>query len=415
MRYCLLVLSIVFLGCASQSNDGALASIQLIDRNDVTETISNDQRLRLMQENDFSLPQPYKKVSRTYKKTAQGKTPGHITTYHSNGELCQSLETLDGRAYGRYQEFFPSGKVRLDATVIEGPGDISPSAQNEWLFDGISHAWDDSGHLIAEIPYVKGYLEGIALYYMPNGKVHRSVTYASGKRHGATSLYNNEGQLIGSATYKLGVAHGRHHFIGTATEPASQERYDAGALIEATYFDLDGRCITEIRHGDGQKAHFEKGKLRQLTTYQNGQPEGKVEIFRTDGSLESMHILINGKKHGQEWLYHDCGKQTKMLLTWYEDEIHGPTKTWYADGSLQSEREMSHNKRHGHGFAWYLDGSLMLIEDYNQGKLVKGSYLKKGISEPVSTVADGNGTVTLHDADGIHLQSIIYKQGNPVE
>ncbi|MCB1118131.1 MAG: hypothetical protein KDK50_06095 [Chlamydiia bacterium] len=416
MKPLFILTTLLLFGCSTKTSDTlTLSSIQIIDRNEISETISNDQRLKLMEQNDFFSPQPYKKVTRTYRKNTFGKTPGHITTYHPNGQLYQSLETLDGRAYGRYREYFPSGNLRLDACIIEGVGDTSQSAQDDWLFDGLSRAWDDEGHLIAEIPYVKGYLDGLALYFMPNGKVHRSAPYSKGKQHGTTSLYDSEGQLIGSQAFVEGLAHGRHHFVGNAFEPANREQYDQGALMEATYFDLDGRIVAQIRNGNGQKALFEKGKLRTTITYQNGLPEGEVQVFRSDGSLESKHILVDGKKHGEEWLYFDTPDKPKMLITWYQDEIHGTVKTWYEDGSIQNEREMSHNKRHGHSFAWYEDGSLMLIENYNQGKLVKGSYLKRGVKEAISTVTDGNGTATLHDANGIHLQSIIYKQGHPVE
>lgn len=414
--YSIIITTCLLFGCVSKTDDTlTLTSIQLIDRNEISETISSDQRLKLMEQNDFFSPQPYKKVTRTYKKNTFGKTPGHITTYHPNGQLYQSLETLDGRAYGRYREYFPSGNLHLDACIIEGVGDTSQPAQDDWLFDGQSCAWDDEGHLIAEIPYVKGYLDGIALYYMPNGKVHRSASYSQGNLHGTTSLYDGEGQLIGSETYLNGEAHGRHHFVGNTSEPANRQQYDHGKLMEATYFDLDGHIVAQVRNGNGQKALFKRGKLRSTINHQNGLPEGEVKIFRPDGSLESIHTLVDGKKHGEEWLYFDTPDKPKMLINWYGDEIHGTVKTWYLDGSVQNEREMSHNKRHGHSFAWYADGSLMLIENYDQGKLIKGSYLKRGVKEAISTVTDGNGTATLHDASGIHLQSIIYKQGHPVE
>ncbi|MBA2727695.1 MAG: hypothetical protein H0U49_05930, partial [Parachlamydiaceae bacterium] len=63
--------------------------------------------------------------------------------------------------------------------------------------------------------------------------------------------------------------------------------------------------------------------------------------------------------------------------------------------------------------AWYADGNMMLIEEYDHDKLLKGEYYKKGDRFPVSTVLDGKGIVTFFDADGILLKKVNYRNGKP--
>ncbi|HPE84807.1 MAG TPA: hypothetical protein PLO43_01335 [Chlamydiales bacterium] len=410
------ILSIVFLmGCSHHSNsENTISSIHIIDRNGFTETISSEERILRLQKNDYLAPQPYKKVTRTLKKNALGKIPSLLTTYHPNGQLWQYLEVLDGRALGVYHEFFPTGQKRLEAYVIEGEGDLSPSAQDDWIFDGKNLAWNEQGNLIAEISYRKGFLDGLSTYYHANGQIKRTVPYSSGKIEGTISHYDDKGNSVGIESFEKGQLHGITQFQGNGLCPPYREKYLQGKLIEGTYFDLSGQCIAEIRGGNGEKTIFENGTLAKKIEYKNGDPNGRIQLFSPEKILLSEHHIIDGKKHGEEWIY-QADHQPKMLISWYNDEIHGTVKTWFANGLMESQREICHNLRHGHSFAWYADGSMMLHENYENGLLSKGSYMKKGGTDPVSTVKNGQGVATLHDADGFFLKKIEYKDGRPVE
>ena len=76
---------------------------------------------------------------------------------------------------------------------------------------------------------------------------------------------------------------------------------------------------------------------------------------------------------------------------------------------------MYENKKNGLCTVWYKDSSIMLVEEYENNRLVKGTYYKKNDSLPVSTVNNGSGTVTLYDSDGNFLKSIKYLKGVPQE
>src|SRR3989339_1387660 len=95
------ILCILLSSCASRSQsskDPTLVSIQVIDRNGFSETISTKDRLARYETTDFSQPQPYQKVLRVFSKNEEGKNPSIITSYHSNGHLWQYLEISNGRA-----------------------------------------------------------------------------------------------------------------------------------------------------------------------------------------------------------------------------------------------------------------------------------------------------------------------------
>ena len=145
-------------------------------------------------------------------------------------------------------------------------------------------------------------------------------------------------------------------------------------------------------------------------------------LYREEGSLEAKYLLRNGKKEGQEWNYYYPSNQEEwknpqpmLCIDWVDDEIHGIVRTWYVNGKLESEKEMNHNKKQGISIAWYRDGSVMLIEEYENDLLVSGKYLKKGEENPLSRVVGGSGIVTLFGPDGDFLRKIEYRKGKPSE
>lgn len=422
MRYLYLFLIIGTLsGCASRQNiyRNQISTIQLVDRNGFKETISSPERLKCYQNTDFFTPQPYEKVMRVYARNMQGKTPSKLTTYHSNGEVWQYLEVVNGRAYGTYREWHDNGQLRLELTVIEGVGDLSEEAQLSWVFDGYSYAMDERGHKLAEIYYERGKLQGPALYFYPNGKIKKTIPYEGNMIDGDILYYNPEGVLIGKTPYVRGERHGLAIFKGDEEQPPYSEEYQNNLLFEATYHDFSGKIIANINKGDGKCPLFEQGKLLNVMEYKWGRPEGEMQKFDERGRLESLCHMKDGVKYGEEWIYYPSCEgeklQAKLYLQWNNGVIQGISRSWYPNGVLESEREMYNNCKHGISSAWYPDGSLMLIEEYENDQLYSGTYMKKGSLSPVSLVTKGEGVATIYDTEGVFSKRISYKKGRPVD
>lgn len=103
----------------------------------------------------------------------------------------------------------------------------------------------------------------------------------------------------------------------------------------------------------------------------------------------------------------------RLSLNWYEGKIQGLVKTWYDNGAIESQKEMANNQKNGVLTAWYRDGNIMMIEEYDNNKLVRGDYFRKGDKTPVSQLIQGKGTVTIFDAEGHFVQKIPYAYGKP--
>ncbi len=417
----LLLLSV---GCSYQSNQNgepALVSIQIQDRNGMTETISQPDRLDAYGHADFLSSQPYKKVLRVYKQ--EGKLAGKITTYHPNGLPWQYLEALDMRAFGPYKEWHSNGQLKIEATVIGGTADVGAGAQKNWLFDGRAQIWDEVGRLQAQIFYSKGAMEGPTLHFYPTGQIQRKMIYAQNELEGIVTEYYPDGEIEATTQYKRGVKNGASYGYWTAKQVRYVENYQNGLLLDGQYYFSDGTLTSEVRAGSGYQALFNKTILEKMVEHRRGKAEGVVKIYFPNGDLKTIYQVKNGHKQGEEIEYYARDERDepgdhhlpKISIPWDRDMISGIVKTWYNTGKLQSQRELSRNKRAGTSLGWYQDGGLMYMEEYEEDKLTRGQYHKKNLKDPISTIVNGNGFATLYDEVGVLLRKVQYIKGKPVD
>ncbi len=400
-------------GCYQTSDPESIVAIQIQDRNNLTETISAHERLEAYTNTDFLASQPYKKVLRIYRK--EGKSHSKITTYHPNGIIWQYLEAEELRAHGAYLEWHPNGQKKVEATVIGGTADVSQGAQQDWLFDGISKVWNEKGHLIAKIPYENGSLENKSVYFFPNGNIEKELSYHNHMLDGSATEYYQTGTLRSKTSYKAGDKHGVSLGYFQNGQIAREESYMDDLLLNASYYDLNGTLLSQVEDGAGFRALFEGDSLSFLVQIQQGFAQGGVKQFSAKGDLLSTYHIKNGKKSGTETVYYSpseaTGTLTKLSIDWEEGNIHGSVKTWYKNGQMQSQRDFCRNKKMGPSLSWYRNGSLMLVEEYEEDTLVKGQYYKKNAIDTVSSVIRGTGVAHLYDEDGIFLRKISYVKG----
>ena len=351
-------------------------------------------------------------------RSPQGNIPACITSYHQNGQIKQYLEVVNSRAFGKYQEWHPNGKMRISAQVIEGTADLADGSEKTWLFDDCCQVWNEQGGMEASIPYVKGKLDGVSIYYHGNGNVWKRIPYIQGKLDGVVEIYRNDGALLQRVAYSNGIKEGDSVRYWDEGKVAAQEVYCEGLLATGFYYDDSGTCVATIEEGKGLRAIFSKDFICQMQEYHNGVLDGIVQSLDRFGRINNYYHVKDGCKHGEEMCFYDAGRlqkvlPPKLLINWYEGKVQGLCKSWYSNGIQESQKEMSNNKKNGHHSAWYRDGSLMMIEEYEQDRLTRGEYYNRGEKWPVSVIDDGKGTATLFDSDGNFKQKIEYRHGKP--
>ncbi|WP_068467580.1 toxin-antitoxin system YwqK family antitoxin [Candidatus Protochlamydia phocaeensis] len=394
-----------------------LTSIHIIDRNGFAETISNKDRLDQFQNVDFLKSQPYQKVLRIYARDSKGNIRSVVTTYYPNGNPKQFLEILNARANGNYYEWHENGVMSLSTRIIGGSPDVTTAAEKTWLFDGPSYAWDEDGKPAAEIFYSQGSLEGLSIYYHPCGQIWKRIPFCKNQIDGTVEIYKTNGEILQQISYSQGQKQGPAYRYWDMQHLASQEEYCQGKLTNGQYYDKQGNLIAEVKQGCGYRAVFGKDCVQELQSLQDGCLEGEVKVFNSLGQLKRIYHIKEGIKHGEEVEYYErsssSAPQPKLSFYWYEGKIQGLVRTWYPNGVVESQKEMANNARNGVLTAWYRDGSLMMIEEYEKDQLIRGDYFRKGEKIPVSQVIQGKGTVTVFDADGHFVQKISYANGKP--
>jgi antitoxin component YwqK of YwqJK toxin-antitoxin module len=160
---------------------------------------------------------------------------------------------------------------------------------------------------------------------------------------------------------------------------------------------------------------FGKRDLEELHQYQKGVQAGCVKVYDGKGFLSSIYSVKDGEKNGEEIVYYPGTTQPKLMVTWHEGLLQGPAKTWYENGHLESQREMNGNQKHGLYTAWYPNGALMLVEEYDGDRLIKGEYYRLGEKTAVSQIEKGKGIATLFNPEGNFSKKIIYQDGKPAE
>lgn len=420
VRYLLLLLFLA--SCSHRTYEcvevgNQLNCVNLVDREGLTEMVRTPERLKQYETVDFLKPQPYQKVMRVYKRDGSGNIAAIVTQYHANGYPKQYLEILNGQASGCYKEWYPNGVLKVESTIIGGSADLNTAAEKSWLFDGISSAWDENGALIATIEYSKGELSGVSTYYHANGAIWKKIPYAANRVHGDLCIYLENGDLLQKTAYASGNKDGPAIRYWKPEVVAAEEFYEKGKLRDAAYYDLNGNLVAKIEGGNGFRATFGKDSISELQEFKDGQLDGEVKVFTPTGQIARIYRMRNDDKHGEETLFYpkllNGEPIPKMSLVWYQGKIQGQVKTWYDNGIMESQRTISDNERNGLATAWYRDGNLMMLEEYDQGLLVRGDYYRKKEKQPVSQVSDGKGTATLFDSEGNFIRKINYNHGKP--
>lgn len=398
-----------------RTNELKLASISIMDRNGLSETISTKERLKNYETSNFLTAQPYQKVLRVFAKNKQGDSLSIITSYYPTGQIRQFLECSNGRAHGRYLEWHANGQKKLQSSILGGIADLDEKSQTTWAFHENSYCWDEEGNCIADIPYSQGILEGVSRYYYPSGALSQAIPYHKGEIEGDLLSYDEDGTLLESTHYSKGIKCGKSLGFWPGQKPQWDEDWQNDLLQDGKYYNQDSSIVCAVEKGNGKRCIFgDEGPL-EIQEYKNSRPEGEVIIYDEKGTITRRLFVKDGEKHGEETYYWQSKpSQPKLVIQWNNGQVHGTVKTWYENGTPESSREMSRNLKQGTLTGWYTNGELMLIEEYEKDRLVRGDYIKKGSSLPITKIRDGKGVATFFDNDGTFRTRVTYHDGKPV-
>ncbi len=391
-------------------------TVVLQDRNGFSETVSQQDRLQRLSNLNFLDPQPYQKVIRVFHRTSEGSIPSVLTTYHSNGHLHHFLEVINGRAQGSYRQYHANGKLKIEAQVTGGVADLTEAAMATWQFDGEAKVYDQAGRLEAIIPYLMGRLHGCEQRFFGHGARMSCRQFEDGTAHGPQELWSESGQLLMRAQMVRGQLHGIRHEWTAEGQLRAAEEWSEGKLMTARYPGIQAQELPVqlgVEAGCGWQPDFAGGRLIGAGEVLQGLRQGRVLRWESGGKIERSWEELNGSKNGLERLFEPSTGRTRLEMTWESGMLTGPCRCFDMQGNLESQWEMLDNQRHGRLISWYRNGRVMMLEDYDRGRLIRGEYFEMGSSSPVSRVDAGFGTATIFRPDGRPFRVISIQDGQP--
>jgi antitoxin component YwqK of YwqJK toxin-antitoxin module len=284
-----------------------------------------------------------------------------------------------------------------------------------WQFEGMAEVYYPSGQLQARMPYNRGCLEGTIERFHPCGALASKEPFSGGLPEGVEQSWTPDGRLQSQVSWKGGERHGQSRQWHEEGSLFSDEWWDSGRLQSGAYFmaDLPSGQSIGVTGGAGWRPQLLGGAVIQVSQFQAGRPQGWIRNY-CRGALHNEWEVVNGQKNGLERFFDAKTGKIKLEMSWQDDALSGPCRSFFPSEKLESQWEMLDNQRHGRLVSWYRSGALMMIEDYERGRLVRGDYYEPGGGQPVSQVVNGNGTASLFLSDGRPSKVVAVQEGKPI-
>ncbi len=215
--------------------------------------------------------------------------------------------------------------------------------------NGLWTNYDQNGNLISTAEWKNGELNGTSTFYAPTGEKTSEIRYRNGQKNGTSTYYGTNGEVI-REPYRNGVRQGR------------RRTYRNDTLIKETPYSND------IENGLEKEYSSPPYRITTLTTYRRGLITSRERIN-----------VINSKKQKQ-----------------------GLWKTLYPNNITHTETTYKNDLIDGYHKEYDTLGNLILLEKYENGKLVQDAPELAQID--IHTEYYANGNVKL---------KVGYKNGKP--
>ncbi len=122
---------------------------------------------------------------------------GVSRTFHANGKLKTDATYVEGRRQGRYREYFEDGSVQLERYFRDDQ------------LHGMERRYSAPDVLAEETEYAAGQKHGIYRRFYPDGNKQIECTYADDRYEGPYLSWYKDGRLKWEFNYVAGKKHGR--------------------------------------------------------------------------------------------------------------------------------------------------------------------------------------------------------------
>lgn len=139
--------------------------------------------------------------------------------------------------------------------------------------------------------------------------------------------------------------------------------------FEAGFMKSAGRIEGDRYEGEWVRWGRNGGRLKEVSTWLDGQNEGLQYLLWPRGELKSIVSWKQGKKDGLERVWSPEGLP-RQVRGWSAGIEHGETRQWNEQDVLVRSGGFERGKRHGAWREWHADGVLRLSGSFDHGARV---------------------------------------------
>ena len=145
-----------------------------------------------------------------------------------------------------------------------------------------------------------------------------------------------------------------------------------GEMERIAYFDRG------LLHGP-MKVFYPKGQVNHMTTFKQGQPDGKIYSYHENGQVSAEGFYQDGKLEG-DYTRFFAGGQREVLIPYVNGEIHGKLIEWYENGNEKTQANYQKGKLQSSGsqpavVRYDENHSILEVQDYHNGD-PSGDHIK---------------------------------------
>jgi len=386
---------------------------------------------------------------------------GYKKFNYPSGNISSEGIIKNGKPDGYWKSYFENGKIKSEGN------------RKNFELDSCWKFYNEEGKLILEVNYKKdkkngiktSYLdketikelyhndikEGLTKYYDPGGNLKTEIPFVNGQEQGFGKEYATDRTIITLTEYKRGFIVDRMRINRRDRNNYKQGRwyyfYDSGSIkSEGSYKDdkkngyfkeytENGDLISiqkyiddivqpeaeEIQKLDIQNEYYPSGKIKTISMFRSGVPEGVRREFSQDGQIEKATLFKNGILIGEGIIKEDGNKD-------------GLWKDFYPDGKIKAEGKYDNGKQIGE---WKFYNQNTKLEQtgkfnkqgrpdgvwkwyYESGQLLREESFRAGIKDGMSVEYDENGNTIqegefingAEDGPWFELTGDVYLKGN---
>ena len=225
-----------------------------------------------------------------------------------------------------------------------------------------------------------------------------------GRKAGQWKVFHASGRVVESGPYVRGKRHGLFQFFDARGTLVRVERYDMGELVVEETEEEAQPELREVRRSDGS--------LESTTMYIQGVKQGVSRTFNDQGEVVAGALFDQDELVAEGITLPDGTKEGPWREFWpngqiraegmYESGVREGQWTFYrVTGEKEQEGKYRQGAFHGTWTWWYLGGQVHRKEDYTRGKL-DGEFLE------LDTLGDVlvKGTFVGGDPDGPWIRNV---------